>query len=327
VIVWPDTARFGEPVLLVLDFPAGDADLAVDSLTTTAAWLAWADTRSARWGGLRGRLAELLGKGGGPSAERMLEEAGLPRTSERRLTRLARVFHPGPFRVTWGEVGPGSRVVPLASRLGAGAKPLPVRAPRSLGWNRTLLAVLVLLALALIYGVFRWRRRGRTATGPLDRPIPPPAYLRTAQELWELHSAGLAARGEGRLFLDGLAVVLRHHLAAHYGVRAGEMTSEEVAAALRSRGFGGPVAAIAADLLRTCDELRYRPDEPEPGWCQARFAGALELVERTRIPALFTPVPPDLAVEGEKCWARLHRWLAEGHAAPASAVSGEVEGA
>jgi hypothetical protein len=202
-----------------------------------------------------------------------------------------------------------------------------VRAPRSLGWNRTLLAALVLLALALVYGVFRWRRRGRAAAGPLPRSIPPPAYLRTAQELWELHAAGLPARGEGRRFLDGLAVVLRHHLAAHYRVRAGEMTSAEVAAALRARGFGGPAAAIAADLLRICDEERYRPDEPEAAWCQARFAGALELVERTRIPALFTPVPPELAVEGEKCWARLRQWLAEGQAVPASAAPGEVEGA
>jgi hypothetical protein len=326
VIVWPDTARFGAPVLLVLDFPSGGGHLAADSLTTTATWLAWADAPATRRGGLRGWLARLLAGRTDASAARLLAEADLPPAAGRRLTRVARVFHPGPFRMIWEEAGPASPVVSLVGRLAADAGPLPVRAPRSLGWNWPYLAALALLLLGLVYGVARLRRRGQAGGGPRHRPIPPPAYLRTAQELWELHSAGLPARGEGRRFLDGLAIALRHHLAAHYRVHAGEMTSEEVAVALRARGFGGPAAAIAADLLRACDEQRYRPDEPETAWCQARFARALELVERTRIPALFTPVPPDLAVEGEKCWARLRAWLAEGRAVSAGAPLGEGEG-
>ena len=101
------------------------------------------------------------------------------------------------------------------------------------------------------------------------------------------------------------------------------MTGPEVEAALRRRGHGATAAKEAGGLLRLCDENRYRPGEPEPGWCRERFAAALELVAAARVPARFTPVPPELALEGEKCWTRLDAWRRETLAAAAAVGAGE----
>jgi hypothetical protein len=142
-----------------------------------------------------------------------------------------------------------------------------------------------------------------------------------------LQEAGLPAKGEGRLFLDRLANILRRYLVGRYCIGASEMTSQEVAESMRRRGYGEQEARAFSELLRMCDERRYGPSSIDGAFCRTLLRSALQLLARVRIVARFTTVPARLAVEGQKCWSRLRELpglhLAEGDSLAREEVSGD----
>ncbi len=318
VAIQPDSVRFGGQAYLVIDFPPA-AEVSPDSLVCRADWLVFADEfAAAEPSGIKGFLARLRGR---PPAG---EPPPLPASEGTRISRRVRLFRPGPIQVGWGEGGePVSSVYLVRSGLESGFNPAGIRAPRSLGWNWWLLAGCGVVALLLVLlAWYLWRRRSRPSAGPAHRSLAPPAYLDAAVALWDLHAAELLARGEGRRFLDRLASILRHYLTGRFGIRAGEMTGPEVAAALLQRGHRRPEGAEFARLLARSDDQRYAPGAPVQAACLELFGSGVQLVDQVRIEARYAPVPPDLAIRGQKSWARLQE-LVRAPGFPGARSSGE----
>ncbi len=289
ILVWPDTVSFGDPFWVAL---AG-ASIAPSPPSADADWLEWAPERSGR-----GRRGE---------GERPAPPRGWPAPATgARIVGRALAYRPGPLRLGWAEQ-PGllSTVVQVRPRLPAAAPPAPVRDPRGLGWRGWRLAQLAVAVAALAALLARARRRRRAPAGPVDAPLPPPAYLAAARALLALLEEAPPARGDGRQFLDRLAAEVRSYLRARYRVPAPTLTPDEIAAALTALGHPEPVVAAGERLLRACDERRFAPGAALPEVCRSLLAEAIALIAAGRVPARFTAVPAALLAEGEAAWARL----------------------
>lgn len=289
ILVWPDTVSFGDPFWVALagaaappPTPAAGAD-----------WLEWESPATDQ--GRRGAGARPETPRGWP-----------PPDSGARVVGRARAYRSGPLRLGWaGQSDLVSTVVNVRPRLPAAAPPAPVRDPRGLGWRGWRLAVLALVVAGLAAWLARrWRRRHAPA-GPVDAPLPPPAYLAAACALRALLDEALPARGEGRRFLDRLAGEIRLYLRARYRVPAPTLTPDEIASALTALGHPAPLTAAGERLLRGCDARRFAPGAATPAACQPLLAEAVALIAAGRVPARFTAVPAPLLVAGEAAWARL----------------------
>jgi hypothetical protein len=300
--VWPDTVFFGDQVTVVVDYPDSAPEVAVDSLVFEADWLL-ADEEFApeEPSGWLAHVRRWLGQSSPPLPDTF------PQSTGQRLTRRLRLFRSGPCRIGWADdTGLRSPVVHVLSRLGADSKPVAIRQPRSLGWRWFWISVL-LGGLVLLLRLLWWLRKGRRAepSGPEHTPIPPPAYLATAIALWDLYTAELPAKGQGREFLDRLARIIRSFLLARFGITAEEKTASEVRIALHQRGYRMDAGEGFVQLLHDCDSRRYAPGGVEPSYCLAMLKRAVWLVTVVKIDARFSVVPADLAVSGEKSWSRL----------------------
>jgi hypothetical protein len=277
LFVVPGQAVLGEVVAVVLDLNEGTVPPAKD-LRVDADWLEAAP--------------------GAPLPE--LED--LPASSGRRLVVPFRAYRLGPWRAAWGESAPGP-VLEIVGRLQAGAGLVSVRDPRRLGglpaWVLALAAVLLAVALALLLW-WRWRRRP-AAVGAADLPLPPPAWLRAATELWSLEEA----HGHDRAYLDGLAAVLRRYLHGRYHLPAEEMTAAEIAAAAERTGWPADRLGAFAGILAGCDQARYAPAGVSGAQCREGMQRLLDLIEAERIEPVWTPVPATLRSEAGAAWARL----------------------
>ncbi len=289
ILVWPDTVSFGDPFWVAL---AGTSVLS-SSAAGGAEWLEWESPAADQ--GRRGAWA-------GPAPPR----GWPPPDSGARVAGRVRAYRSGPLRFGWaGQPDLFSTVVNVRPRLPAAAPPAPVRDPRGLGWRGRRLALLALVAAGLVVLLARrWHRR-HAPVGPVDAPLPPPAYLAAARALCVLHDEALSKRGEGRRFLDRLAGEIRLYLRARYRVPAPTLTPDEVASALTALGHPVPLAAAGERLLRGCDERRFAPGAATSTACQALLAEAVALIAVGRVPARFTAVPAPLFIEGEAAWARL----------------------
>lgn len=333
--VWPDTVAFGGLLTVRVDFPPDtriESAIAPDAadLVSQVPWLIWTDSfGSEPAGGLRGLWQRLTGKRRARAAETAVIPESWTPAEGLRVQRQARIFRSGPLRLQWqaGGVaaGPTSAVLQVASGLAPGDGPMGVRKPRSLGWYWPLLLVLALSAALLIAGLVWLRRRGRRRRPGLEHaPLPPPAYLDVARQLWSLHCEELPARGEGRRYLDRLAGITRGYLRDRFRVRADEMTAGEILTALRGKGYPPAICRRFADLIQQADDCRYSPARVSPLTCDDLLVRMLELMNEVRVVARYTQVPADLAVAGQKSWGHLRAWLLSGARMAGAAVGEET---
>ncbi len=299
--VAPDTVAMGGTVWIALDFPPGSAAPRPEQITASGRDL-------------------LLEPADADAAPVLLSAAAGGR--QRRLVS-ARMHALGPVRLAWqGSPGGPAAVAVVKPRLPADAGPAPLRRLVGLGWRWERLAALALLA-ALVLAVAA-RRGRRKQVGAADAALAPPAYLSAALALEELRALELPRKGEGRRFLDRLAGVGRVYLRNRFGLPAAEMTPAEIERKLRARGHAGEDAERWRDLLDACDARRYAPGQASAGDCDCLLAATVALMDVSRVPARFTPVPADLAVRGEMAWGRLRDliWAHPNAAAPAGLAQG-----
>jgi hypothetical protein len=151
------------------------------------------------------------------------------------------------------------------------------------------------------------RRRLHRVGAPVDRPLPAPGWLAAAIALWRLDEADLPARGDGREFLDRLAVILRAYLAARFYLPACESTAAELRAAVADCGWPTPPLDDFVDLIAAADGDRYAPGRIDASRCRADLARAVALIAAVRCEPRYTPVPAALRSEAEAAWRGLCR--------------------
>lgn len=284
--VSPGPARFGDVVTLMVDLPPGADMLPVDSLEVDVDWLEPA------------------------SAAEASEPAGMSPATGLRLLAPFRVYRLGPWRPAWGD-GPPGPVQGVAGRLEAGQSFVPVRDPRLLGglpvWVLVLVGTLVLATLTLLVW---WRLRGRPSRAEAaDRPLPPPAWLQAAMDLWTLEES----HGHDRAYLDALAAVLRRYLLGRFHLPAAEMTASEIAVAARRAGWPTARLGAFAGILAGCDEARYAPTDISAQQCRDGMRRLLDLIDAERVEPVWTFVPPASRAAAVKAWSRLRQRYPAGH--------------
>ena len=107
-----------------------------------------------------------------------------------------------------------------------------------------------------------------------------------------------------------------------FGISAEEMTSTEIRTALERRGYTRGGEEKFAGFLQLCDDRRYAPGSVPAHLCQDLLVRTIKLVDIFKIQAQYTPVPAELAVSGQKSWAKLAD-IAEAAHSYAGAASGE----
>lgn len=274
--VWPEEARFGQRVVVMLDHPLGTDPPPLDSLRVDVAWLDRAPA---------GAAAELP----------------LPPPEGPRQLAHFRVYREGFWRAAWQE-GPAGTVQRVDGRVDDSASVAPVRDPRVIGglpaWAVWLVAGALLVLLALL-AWWRWRRRRRHA--PAHRALPPPAWLEAARRLEALQRQPLLAREH----LDALAGIVRRYLRGRFLLPAEEMTADEVLHAARVAGWPSPTLAPFARLLATCDDARYAPEQVGSELVQRCVRETVDLIDAVRVTPRWTPVSPGELAGAQAAWRHL----------------------
>ncbi len=289
--VSPERSVLGGVVTLIIDLPAGAAALSADSLQVDVDWLESAPELS------------------------VLPPEGLPPSAGPRILAPFRIYRLGPWRPAWIDGLPGP-VLDVAGRLESGDQFVPVRDPRRLGGLPPWLPPLIVVAIVVIVALLVWRRLrgGPGVAEAADRPLPPPAWIRAAVDLWALEDS----HGHDRTYLDGLAAVLRRYLHARFHLPAEEMTAAEVAVAARRAGW--PVARLGAfaRILAGCDEARYAPAGVGARQCRDGMQRLIDLIEGERVDPVWTPVSPVERAAAVQAWSRLRERYPQAHEGGAS---------
>lgn len=184
------------------------------------------------------------------------------------------------------QLGPGLSVyVPselegLAERDATEAIASPAPAPAGHWWWGGLVGGgLGLLALA-------WFLRGSGRSGHLQRAVPLPPHIEAARGLQRLRQAG----GSEAEFFAAAAALLRRYLAARFAGRGAGQTTEELLAGLQAEPqLPRALHQGLANVLRSCDRVKFAALQPEPGLREEVLRIAEGLVEATR---------PDQLAEG-----------------------------
>jgi hypothetical protein len=279
VTVLGDDVRLGDPVTVVLDFAADAKPWPADSLVVDQPWLE-------------------------PVTGVQLASAGAPAAGPGpRLVAPFRAYRLGPWRAAWRD-GPASAVAVVSGRLQGANERQPVRDPRALsGLPRWLPAIAAVLLLALLGWLLARRLRRRARSVAIDRPLPPPAWLQAALDLYRLEER----TGHGRAYLDGLAAVARRYLEGRFHLPAVEMTADEVRQAAERAGWPAGRLRPFADLVAACDAARYAPADVGAARCREGVRTLLDLVEVERVTPRWTPVPAEHLAAADAAWRDLRR--------------------
>jgi len=232
-----------------------------------------------------------------------LDVSALPAVSGTRTVQSFRVYTKGVIRLGWhGVLLPG---VWVQSRLTEDATSSAVRDPRGLQWRPWRIVVAAVLVALLVCGLIIWRRR-RTQAAPMEHwPLADPAWMRTAVDLQELLAGDLLPCGEGALFLDRLAVLVRNFVVARYHIGAREMTGREIVWACTALGHKLAAPRAFADLLDEADSQRYRPEAPEANLCREYARRFFAGVDEARLRGWDEGVAAPVRLAADQAWSAM----------------------
>lgn len=155
----------------------------------------------------------------------------------------------------------------------------PMAIPLAAG--RVVLALLLAL-LALIAGVWLWRRmRGG---GPSDAPpaMPPrPAHEVALEALDALERSPMLVEGRVKDFHVALSEIARRYVESRFGVPALEMTTREIGAGLAGSSAPAEFAHGLGPVLDRCDLVKFAKVRPPADAARALVDDVRELVRGT----------------------------------------------
>ena len=142
--------------------------------------------------------------------------------------------------------------------------------------------VLALLGGVLLLLMWYLRKRGKRLSD-LFKPAPPlPPHVVALAAIENLHSERLWQNGEYKLYYSGLSDILRTYLAGRFEVGAMEMTTDEIAVALRSIDVEQKQQMDILAVLRDADLVKFAKATPEAEENEHNFDRVLNFVESTK---------------------------------------------
>ena len=144
------------------------------------------------------------------------------------------------------------------------------------------LVVLLLLALAIYLLVRHLAKQGKRI-GDLFKPAPPvPAHIVAIESLEKLRDEKLWQNNKHKLYYSGLSDILRTYLAGRFEVGAMEMTTDEIADALRVIDIEQKPKMDLLSVLRAADLVKFAKATPEPEENEFAYNRAYYFVEETK---------------------------------------------
>ena len=140
-----------------------------------------------------------------------------------------------------------------------------------------------LLLAGLIYLLVRYlHKRGRRISD-LFKPAPPvPAHIVAIEALERLRNEKLWQNDKHKLYYSGLSDILRTYLAGRFEVGAMEMTTDEIAEALRKVDIEQKSKMDLLSVLRDADLVKFAKATPEASENELAYDKAFYFVENTK---------------------------------------------
>lgn len=144
-----------------------------------------------------------------------------------------------------------------------------------------LLAAVILAAA--IYGLVRWLHSRGKSIKSLFTPAPPePAHIVAIRALEELHNRKLWQNNLHKEYYSGLSDILRTYLAGRFDVGAMEMTTDEIAEAVRDIEMPTKCSVDLMGVLRDADLAKFAKFEPDAEQNESAYSKAYYFVEETK---------------------------------------------
>lgn len=141
-----------------------------------------------------------------------------------------------------------------------------------------------LLAASLLFLLIRWIVLRRRQSKPIFGRVRPaePAHVAAIRKLQALHHQKLWQNNRHKSYYTGLTDILREYLAGRYGMRAQEMTSAEIIAAMQAMSPVPKYEEEIGALLRTADLVKFARYVPAADDNEAAYLHAFYFVEETK---------------------------------------------
>jgi hypothetical protein len=145
-----------------------------------------------------------------------------------------------------------------------------------------LFALLIVLGLGALYGLYRWGKRRK----PEDAPEVPYLPLRPPHEialeaLDRLEASPLLERGEVKEFHIQLSDILRSYAEGRFGVPALEMTTGDLMAGMAEAGIEAWISEAFREFLAPCDMVKFAKLRPGADEARQLLDQGRQLVEDT----------------------------------------------
>ena len=150
------------------------------------------------------------------------------------------------------------------------------------GYLGIALAVALLLA-GVIYLLVRYLHKRGKRISDLFKPAPPvPAHIVAIEALEKLRNEKLWQNNKHKQYYSGLSDILRTYLAGRFEVGAMEMTTDEIAEALREVDIEHKSKMDLLSVLRDADLVKFAKATPEAEENELAYDKAFYFVENTK---------------------------------------------
>jgi len=144
------------------------------------------------------------------------------------------------------------------------------------------LAVVLLIA-GVLYLLVRYLHSRGKHISTLFRPTPPPPpHIVAIEALEKLRNEKLWQNNKHKLYYSGLSDILRTYLAGRFEVGAMEMTTDEIAEALRVVDIEQKSKMDLLSVLRDADLVKFAKATPEANDNELAYDKAFYFVENTK---------------------------------------------
>jgi hypothetical protein len=163
---------------------------------------------------------------------------------------------PVSFDVQTIETDPAGEIKPIKPPLKA-----PVTFREMLPWIG--LVLVILIAAALVYYYYKTRNREKPViTTRLNAAIPP--YEAAIEALETLRLKKLWQSGRVKEYYSEMTEIVREYIELRYPVRALEMTTGEIQAALRQTDVNSSAREKLLQVLTLADLVKFAKEQPQP---------------------------------------------------------------
>lgn len=150
------------------------------------------------------------------------------------------------------------------------------------GYLGTSLSALLLLALVIYLLVRYLHSRGKHISDLFKPTPPPPPHIVAIEALEALRNQKLWQNNKHKLYYSGLSDILRTYLAGAFEVGAMEMTTDEIAEALREVDIEQKSKMDLLSVLRDADLVKFAKATPEASDNELAYDKAFFFVENTK---------------------------------------------